>query len=67
MPSLTGMLIPGMNRGMLPTMTPSMMPTKIETETQLLRLLGNSPLQVDVDLMQTATLKGANMQYLYHY
>lgn len=33
----------------------NLMPTKIETETQLLRLLGNSPLQVDVDLMQTAT------------
>ena len=31
------------------------MPTKIETETQLLRLLGNTPLQVDIDLMQTAT------------
>ena len=33
----------------------NLMPTKIETETQLLRVLGNSPLQVDVDLMQTAT------------
>lgn len=33
----------------------NLMPTKIETETQLLRLLGNSPLQVNVDLMQTAT------------
>ena len=33
----------------------NLMPTKIETETQLLRLLGNSPLQVDVDLLQTAT------------
>lgn len=33
----------------------NLMPTKIETETQLLRLLGNSPLQVDIDLMQTAT------------
>lgn len=26
----------------------NLMPTKIETETQLLRMLGNSPLQVDV-------------------
>ena len=26
----------------------NLMPTKIETETQLLRLLGNSPLQVDI-------------------
>ena len=33
----------------------NLMPTKIETETQLLRLLGNSPLQVDVDLMQVAS------------
>lgn len=33
----------------------NLMPTKIETETQLLRLLSNSPLQVDIDLMQTAT------------
>ena len=33
----------------------NLMPTKIETETQLLRLLGNSPLQVDVDLLHPAT------------
>lgn len=33
----------------------NLMPTKIATETQLLRLLGNSPLQVDVDFMYTAT------------
>ena len=33
----------------------NLMPNKVETETQLLRLLGNSPLQVDIDLMQTAT------------
>lgn len=26
----------------------NLMPTKVETETQLLRLLGNSPLQVDI-------------------
>lgn len=31
------------------------MPIKITTETQLLRLLGNSPLQVEVDFMYTAT------------
>src|SRR5579871_4773772 len=29
----------------------NLMPTKIATETQLLRLLGNSPLQVEVELM----------------
>ncbi|MCL2488080.1 MAG: homoserine O-succinyltransferase [Oscillospiraceae bacterium] len=33
----------------------NLMPTKIETETQLLRLLGNSPLQVDIDLIQMAS------------
>lgn len=33
----------------------NLMPTKIETETQLLRLLSNSPLQVDVTLLQTAS------------
>ena len=31
------------------------MPTKIETETQLLRLLGNTPLQVDVELLHMAS------------
>ncbi|SHH77023.1 homoserine O-acetyltransferase MetA [Ferrimonas marina] len=30
----------------------NLMPNKIETETQLLRLLGNSPLQVDVELLR---------------
>lgn len=38
----------------------NLMPTKIETETQLLRLLGNSPLQVDVELLQTATHKSTH-------
>lgn len=33
----------------------NLMPTKIETETQLLRLLGNSPLQIDVDFMHMAS------------
>ncbi len=33
----------------------NLMPTKIVTETQLLRLLSNSPLQVDIDFLQTAT------------
>ena len=31
----------------------NLMPTKIATETQLLRMLGNSPLQVDVSFMHT--------------
>ncbi len=39
----------------------NIMPTKIETETQLLRLLGNSPLQVDVELLQTATHTSKNV------
>ncbi len=38
----------------------NLMPTKIETETQLLRLLGNSPLQVEIELLQTATHKSKN-------
>lgn len=38
----------------------NLMPTKIETETQLLRLLGNTPLQVDIDLIQTATHTSKN-------
>ena len=33
----------------------NLMPTKIATETQILRLLSNTPLQVDIELMQTAT------------
>ena len=33
----------------------NLMPDKIKTETQLLRLLSNSPLQVEVDLLQAAT------------
>lgn len=33
----------------------NLMPTKIETETQLLRLLGNSPLQVDIEFLQMAS------------
>ncbi len=38
----------------------NLMPTKIETETQIFRLLGNSPLQVDVELLQTATYTSKN-------
>ena len=33
----------------------NLMPKKIETETQLLRLVSKSPLQVDVDFMKTST------------
>ena len=33
----------------------NLMPTKIATETQLLRLLSNTPLQVDITLVKTET------------
>ena len=33
----------------------NLMPTKITTETQLLRLLSNTPIQVEIELLQTAT------------
>ncbi|GGE79171.1 homoserine O-acetyltransferase MetA [Priestia taiwanensis] len=39
----------------------NLMPTKIETETQLLRLLGNTPLQVNIDLIHTETHKSKNV------
>lgn len=39
----------------------NLMPKKIETETQLLRLLGNSPLQVEVDLLQAGTHRSKNV------
>ena len=38
----------------------NLMPTKIVTETQLLRLLSNSPLQIDVDLIYTASYNPRN-------
>ncbi len=39
----------------------NLMPTKVETETQLLRLLGNSPLQINVTFLQTATYKATHV------
>ena len=38
----------------------NLMPTKITTETQLLRLLGNSPLQVNITFLQTETYTSKN-------
>ena len=38
----------------------NLMPTKIVTETQLLRLLSNTPLQVEIELIQTATHTSKN-------
>ena len=47
----------------------NLMPKKIETETQLLRLLGNSPLQVDIDLMQVSGHQSKNTapEHLLHF
>lgn len=38
----------------------NLMPTKIATETQLSRLLGNTPLQVEIELLQTSTHKATH-------
>ena len=38
----------------------NLMPTKIATETQLLRLLGNTPLQVEATLLRTASHETKN-------
>lgn len=38
----------------------NLMPTKIVTETQILRCLSNTPLQIEVEFIQTATHQGKN-------
>ena len=38
----------------------NLMPTKVDTETQLSRLLGNTPLQVEIELIHTETHKSKN-------
>lgn len=38
----------------------NIMPTKIVTETQLARVLGNTPLQVEIDFVMTASHKSKN-------
>lgn len=38
----------------------NLMPTKVQTETQLCRLIGNSPLQVDITLLHPATYDAKN-------
>lgn len=38
----------------------NLMPTKIETETQLLRLIGNTPIQVDVTFLHPESHKSKN-------
>lgn len=39
----------------------NLMPKKIETETQLLRLISKSPLQVDIDFMKTSTHEASHV------
>ncbi|MDE7360389.1 MAG: homoserine O-succinyltransferase [Oscillospiraceae bacterium] len=38
----------------------NLMPTKIVTETQIMRSLSNTPLQFEVELIQTSTYRGKN-------
>lgn len=38
----------------------NLMPTKIVTETQLLRCLSNTPLQIEIDLLQTSSYTSKN-------
>ena len=38
----------------------NLMPTKIVTETQILRLLSNTPLQIDITFLQTESYKSKN-------
>ena len=38
----------------------NLMPQKITTETQIARLIGNTPLQVELELLQTATHKATH-------
>lgn len=44
----------------------NLMPKKVETETQLLRLLGNTPLQMDIELLQVGShiSKNTSMEHL---
>ncbi len=41
----------------------NLMPTKIVTETQILRKLSNTPLQIEVELLQTATHDAKNVAH----
>ena len=38
----------------------NLMPTKVTTETQLIRLLSNTPLQIELTLLKTASYKSTN-------
>ena len=39
----------------------NLMPTKIVTETQIMRKLSNTPLQIEIGLLQTATHDSKNV------
>lgn len=39
----------------------NLMPTKVETETQIARLIGNTPLQVELELIHTSTHESKNI------
>lgn len=39
----------------------NLMPTKVETETQILRRLSNTPLQIEISLLQTSTYTSKNV------
>ncbi len=39
----------------------NLMPTKVVTETQIARLIGNTPLQVELELLQTASHKATHI------
>ncbi len=43
----------------------NLMPTKVETETQFMRLLSNSPLQVNITLVHTKTYRSKNTEAEY--
>lgn len=43
----------------------NLMPTKVETETQILRCLSNSPLQTDITLLQMASHESKNTSQEY--
>lgn len=43
----------------------NLMPTKIETETQFMRLLSNSPLQVNITLIHTESYRSKNTEASY--
>ena len=43
----------------------NLMPTKVETETQFMRLLSNSPLQVNITLVHTESYRSKNTEAEY--